>query len=173
MESFYERSINWRIGSNDDDMSANVPWQVRWIVSTGSTFPACRVEESGEPQEPIDKNPRCPAYVGGIPAWRPKVFRAYSEIAVEQRFTPGTLPDEASVPAERMIGRERVQLQIDGAGKLASCKTLYSEGVMPPQLPRGCSISAKGYVPARNSDGTPIPFSAQFEIAVYGVTTHS
>ena len=166
--STYRQRINWRIGGGADDGAANEPWMLRWIASGWDNgVPSCRSELGGLSESESAALGQCPAYVAGVAASLSGSVAGYRELVVEQRFSVGTPPVLAMAPSDRFTAREVAQLDIDAAGRVSSCKVLETSGLVPPQIPRACLISAKQYTPKKDSRGSPVPFTAFFATEVY------
>jgi|tagenome__1003787_1003787.scaffolds.fasta_scaffold20988900_12 TonB family protein len=91
---------------------------------------------------------------------------------VEQRFSPGPLPEKQLGEDEVLVFRLAVRLDIDAAGKLTSCTVMERNG--PPAAPDPCEGVAKAYRPRPGADGKPAPFRATeaFTTVVHIDRTH-
>ena len=164
--STYQQRIHWGIG--DDEGQTSDPYTVRWIVSEWQNgFPSCRDELGDAAATGEAGSSQCPAYIAGVPASLPDSTKPYPQIIVEQRFSVGEAPKVTFAPTDRFVGRELARLDIDASGKLTSCKVIETMGVVPPQLPRSCLISAKRYAPRKDARGSPSPFTAYYLIELY------
>jgi hypothetical protein len=60
-----------------------------------------------------------------------------TKITIERRFTPGTTPQPVDLnPGETLLGGQLMALDIDGGGKVLSCRVVGSAGDVKP--PYGC-----------------------------------
>ena len=166
--STYEQHIVWSIGE-DDEGSGSDPYMVRWVVSEWQNgYPYCRNELSGAAENEAAGPSQCPAYVAGIPASLPESAKTSPTLVLEQRFSVAAPPTVSLAPTDRFIGREVARLDIDGAGRVSSCRVVEAAGIIPPQVSRACLISTKRYERKKDAQGRPVPFTAYYAISLYG-----
>lgn len=92
---------------------------------------------------------------------------AYTRITFERRFSPGELPEPASLdPGDALLGGQIMALAIDAAGKVRGCEILAVSGDMRPAY--GCKEARAERFQAstdrRGSNGQV----GYFTILVYG-----
>jgi TonB family protein len=166
--STYQQRINWAIG-DDEEGETSDPYMVRWIVSGWQNgYPSCRTELGGAAETGTAGATQCPPYIAGVPASLSATDKADPDIVIEQRFSVGASPNVALAPADRFIGRELARIDIDAAGRVASCKLIETTGIVPRQIPRTCLITAKHYARKKDAQGRPVAFTAYYMISLYG-----
>jgi TonB family protein len=170
--STYQQHINWGIA--DDGGASSEPWSVRWIISgwnkTGKGLVSCRLVFEPQPAKGASgdgKASGCPPYVAGIPALMRGDLNRQADLVIEQRLSIGTIPSLALATGDQLAGKELARLGVDAEGKVSSCRTVETAGLLPPQLPRPCSIIPRRYAQRTNSSGSPAPFTAYFLAGVY------
>jgi TonB family protein len=159
--------ITWQIAEADDEPVPADPWWARSIVTFAEgKAPVCRMETEGAAQK-LTKQPDCPLE-GSQPEGATPTATSLVELISEKGLSIGEIHKAGIAPTDRLIGKQVVEIGVDGAGVLSGCKLIERTGELPEDVPENqCSTMSKLFIPRKNASGAPMPFKAYLISVIY------